>query len=87
MNTISQYRKIDERVDRRAVPRTRIGGKCPNCCGPHVEQTTRIECGNAPYSWRDPDQPYAIYAYSCQTCGAEFVAGTTEHYLRRAYTH
>ncbi|GEM_PF-2641791 len=88
MNTISQHQKSEyERVDRRAVPRAQVGVKCPNCCGSHVEQNARIECGSIPYSWHDSRQPYAVYSYSCQTCGAEFVAGSTEHYLRRHYVH
>jgi hypothetical protein len=87
MNTISQHRHEYERSDRRAAPRTQVGIRCPNCCGPHVEQSTRVECGHVPYSWHGPEQSYAVYAYSCQTCGAEFVAGTTEHYLRHHYAH
>jgi hypothetical protein len=88
MNTIiSQHRHEYERADRRAAPRIQVGIRCPNCYGPHVEQSTRVECGHVPYSWHGPEQSYVVYAYSCQTCGAEFVAGTTEHYLRRHYAH
>ena len=36
-----------------------------------------------PFIWHKPELSYAVYNYCCQTCGAEFITGTTECYHRR----
>jgi len=83
MNTMTQYRHEHESIDRRAKVRVENTTRCPNCYSAHVEQGGLIEGGQALFPWHDHSQTYAVYAYSCQSCGAEFVAGATERYLRR----
>ena len=87
MNTMTQYRPEHERIDRRAKVRAENTTRCPNCYSSHVEQGEFIKGGQALFPWydhsQDHSQTYAVYAYPCQSCGAEIVTGSTEHYLRR----
>lgn len=80
---MNQYRPEHERIDRRAKVRAENTTRCPNCYSAHVEQGELIKGGQALFPWHDHNQTYAIYAYSCQFCGAEFMEGATEHYFRR----
>jgi hypothetical protein len=72
-----------EQIERRAAARAANTVRCPNCFSPHVEQDEPIEFGQAPFVWHNPGMKYAVYAYTCQTCGAEFVTGSTECYHRQ----
>lgn len=85
MNTLAEYRHEHERIDRRAKVRAENTIRCPNCYSSHVEQGEFIEGGRALFPWHDQSHTYAIYAYSCQSCGAEFFAGATERYTRRPH--
>lgn len=70
-------------TERRATPRSDSMVHCPNCSSPHVEQGEPIECGQLSSVWDNTKPIYAVYVYSCQACGADFVIRTTEHYHRQ----
>ena len=72
-----------EQIERREAARAASTVRCPNCASSHVEQDAPIEFGHAPFDWHNPGVKYAVYAYSSQTCGAEFVTGSTECYHRQ----
>jgi len=83
MNTMTQYQHEHELIDRRAKFRAENTTMCPNCGGIHVEQGEFIEGGHTLLPWYNHSQTYAVYAYTCQSCGAEFIAGSTERYFRQ----
>ena len=83
MNTMTEYRHEHTHIDRRANVRAANTTHCPNCNSVHVEQGELIKGGQAMFPWYNHSQTYAVYAYSCQSCGAEFVDGASEHYVRR----
>ncbi len=72
-----------DQTEQRAASRPENTVKCPSCASSHVEQVEPVEFGRAPFVWHKPELTYAVYTYCCQTCGAEFITGTTEHYHRR----
>ena len=84
---IQHLKHLCEQVDRRSVHRSETAVRCPNCLSPHIEEGSPVECGQIPLPWHEVHQLYSVHAYTCMSCGAEFIAGTKRQIDTGAYVH